>query len=293
MKIGIKDYYSLLGKNMKSIEEITEYMDEEYQNKIKNAGLAKVPIDNECLLSDMIKEVYKKCEFEVELIIVAHSIPFINKNLNHISKELDCIETITLSGMPCAIVHEAIDLARKYIEAGEYRCILVIGADKAYGNKERVFFNTIMGDSVIGLVIDNHCSNNTIISSHIQSTIIAPEGELSGEDKIQKYRMVSTSLIRQCIEKCLEKANIDLKSINHIVPHTPNKLLWDTVAKFMHLDRDVFRDDYIHETGHLNSNDSFYHYLRLKDENSIKEGEYALLINPGFGGTQGCTLIKA
>lgn len=293
MNIGIKEYHTLLGKNMRSVDDIAKNVSLQTKDNIKASGLVKVPTDNEQLLLDMIKEVYSKFKEKVDLIIVAHSIPFINNNLNNISSHLNGNETLILSGMPCAIFHEAVSLAKNYIAAQEYEKILVIGADKAYSDEERIFFNTIMGDCVIGLVLENNCISDRIVSSHIQSTIIAPEGELSGGDKIKKYRMISTPLIKKCIETCLSKSNLDLDMISHIVPHTPNKKLWDTVSEYMQIDRKLFRDDHINRTGHFNSNDSFYHYVKLREENSIKKGEYSLLVNPGFGGSQGCTLIKA
>ena len=68
-------------------------------------------------------------------------------------------------------------------------------------------------------------------------------------------------------------------------------MIWDTVAELLRFPRERIMTDYLNETGHLNSNDSFVHYIRAVDEGKIQDGDLVLLINPAFGGTRGCTLI--
>jgi len=67
--------------------------------------------------------------------------------------------------------------------------------------------------------------------------------------------------------------------------------MWDPIAKILRFPREKILTEYMEQTGHLNSNDSYVHYIRAVNEGKIKEGDLALLVNPGFGGTRGSTLI--
>lgn len=291
MEVGIMQYGIVLGSNLRTVDDVASHKDKETIRKIKAAGLKVVPTDNNKLIVDMIVQAYRKITILPELIIIAHSLPFLFCNRFDISKNLDDIETIIMSGMPCAIMHEVVGISKMYIESGQYKRILIIGADKAYSDQERTFFNTIMGDCVIALLIGADKNDNKILSSHVQTTVIAPDGELSEEIKTNEFRAVNASLVRQAMEQCIIKANLSWKDISYIVPHTSNSMFWDAIANLMHMERSKFMDINISQTGHFNSHDSFYHYLTLVKRHQIKEGQNVLLINPGFGGTQGCTVI--
>lgn len=286
------EYGLSIGKSVRAVEDIAFQKDLETIQKMRTNGLGIIPTDNERMLSDMIVEAYNQIKTSPELIIIAHSLPFIFCNGYDISEKLGNIKTFLLSGMPCAIMHEAVDMAKSYIENGWYKRVLVIGADKAYSDGERTFFNTIMGDCVVALLIGPDGKRNTLISSHIQTNIIAPQGELTEENKINEFRAVNASLVRDSMEQCIAKAGLTWKDIGYIVPHTSNKMFWDGLSGLLHIERSRFKDIHINVTGHFNSHDSFYHYLTLIEEQVINKNQYALLINPGFGGTQGSTLLR-
>lgn len=292
MGVKIIEYSTVLGKNHRTVEEIALHKDDETKRNMRSIGLERVPTENKKLLTDMIVEAYSKISLSPELIIISHSLPFLWKNREDISEKMNSIETVIMSGMPCAIMHEAVYLAKCYIEEGRYNRILVIGADKAYSDQERTFFNTIMGDCVVALLLDSVGKENEIIGSYIQTSIIAPNGELSQKEQINEFRSLNASFVRQAIERGTQKANLTLDDIDYFVPHTSNRMFWDGLASLMHLERSRFLDDNILKTGHFNSHDSFYHYITLKQEKKITRGQIALLVNPGFGGTQGCTIIK-
>ncbi|WP_371821593.1 3-oxoacyl-[acyl-carrier-protein] synthase III C-terminal domain-containing protein [Catellatospora sp. IY07-71] len=69
--------------------------------------------------------------------------------------------------------------------------------------------------------------------------------------------------------------------------------MWDTVANLLRYPRERIVTDFIRHTGHLSSNDTFVHYHRARMDRRVDDGDLVLLVNPGFGGSQGCTLIRA
>ena len=176
------------------------------------------------------------------------------------------------------------------VRAGTYRSVLVIGADKAYSDRERIFFGTVMSDAAVALLISNECEEHCILASHVHTNIIAPYGENSDDGDIKRFRAVNVQMMREAIRVCTEKAGLD--EADYYVPHTSNSRFWDAVSELCRTDRRRFLDGGIKLTGHMNSHDSFYHYITLCNEGIITKGKTAMLINPGFGGSQGCTLIR-
>lgn len=290
MNVGIISHSVALAKKSRTVEEIVNGCKEKAK-KLRDIGLDKVPTENESLLEDMILEAVKKIDKQPDLIIITHSIPFIFSDWKKFVIKMNPVETISMSGMPCAVMHAAIKVACKYIENELYDDILVVGADKAYSDKERCFFNTIMGDGVVALLIGKKEFDSKIVFSNVQTSIIAANGENSDENDIAEFRAVNAMLVRSAIEETVKAANMCMDDIEFYIPHTSNKTFWDLLSKLMRVDRDKFLDVNMCNTGHMNSHDSFYHFLKLKEDGVIKSGDNVLLVNPGFGGTQGCTLI--
>jgi len=275
-------------------------------NKIKEGGLLKIPANNNILLTNLIRDAVvniltkeDSLQKKIKNIYLAHSLPFLSSAnfpfFEHCFKGLgfENIPKIALSGQPCSILHFATYLSGLELDNyGKNEGVLIIGADKAYSNKERVFFNSAMGDAVFVGFLTKNIENNQILTSYTHTNIIAYNGEKSDNEQIDKYRATNPSLIRLAIETALKQANLSINDIKYIVPHTPYNQIWDSIAILMKISRRKFLTNYISETGHLNSNDSFIHYIRAVRENLISKGEIALLINPGFGGTRGITIIK-
>ncbi|WP_163211861.1 3-oxoacyl-[acyl-carrier-protein] synthase III C-terminal domain-containing protein [Bacteroides sp. 519] len=279
---------------------------QELLKKIQAGGISKIPASNDVLLTELIKKtitdflskykVQKKC---IKKIYIAHSLPFLSPStfsfFEHSFSDLglENIPRAAISGQPCAILHFCVYLAGLQLNKLELNdSILVIGADKAFSNGERIFFNSAMGDSVfIGLITKN-TKDNLILSSYIHTKVVAYQGENSDKNQIDDFRAANPSFIRMAIENALQKAKLNIQDIKYIIPHTPYTQIWDTISALMHIPIDKFLINYISETGHLNSNDSFIHYTRATNEKLINKNDIVLLINPAFGGTRGVTIIK-
>lgn len=287
--VGIIEYSVVKGEKVRSVAEIASERDDLIREQMYEIGLRNIPTHNERFLSDMIRQAYEMLHQHPDCILIAHSLPFISKN-GVPCLSVDSVPVFCLSGLPCAIMHKAIEIACKMADAEIYKKILVIGADKAYSDSERIFFGTIMGDAVVAVLIGKAAVSNKILASEVSSTIIAPDGENSSPEEIQQFRSANASMMRAAIQRCMQKSDID--HIDHFVTHTSNRHFWNNMAVLMKIPRDIFMDDNIIHTGHMNSHDSFFHYFHFIETGKIKEGEVSMLINPGFGGTQGCTLIK-
>lgn len=288
--VSIKEFACELGKKVRSVEEIAiDYSKEEIEHMHK-IGLEKIPTDNECMLQEMIRNVCDKITQKPDCILIAHSLPFIRKDGQELALCWRDVPVYYLSGMPCAIMHKAVEMAALFLTKKKYHSILVIGADKAYSDDERIFFGTIMGDGVIALLLEEGIGPHQILSSFVSSTILAFDGENSNEADIKAFRSKNALLMRRAMSECLNKAG--LEKVDYYVTHTSNREFWDNMAVLARLPREIFLDSNIQNTGHLNSHDSFYHYFYWCDKGIILPGQTAMLINPGFGGTQGCTLLR-
>lgn len=287
--IGIREYAFELGSHVRTVEEIVAGCPEEEAEEIRGIGLERVPTDNERMLWDMIQAAYQRINTKPDCILIAHSLPFIRVNGG------DCVldpsvPTYFLSGLPCVIMHRAVEIGTRLIREGMFRNVLVIGADKAYSDQERVFFHTIMGDGVVALLLSERAEEHGVLSSWVSTSIFAPEGENSAPEDIADFRQRNPAMMREAIERCLSQAG--LGGVDYFVTHTSNRKFWDGVSALCHVPRERFLDGNIRSTGHMNSHDSFYHYFYWCRQGVIRPGDRAMLINPGFGGSQGCTLLR-
>lgn len=288
--IGIRQCIYSLGKKQRTVSEIASHLTDQQCERMREIGLDKIPTDNELMLDDMIASVFSCLEEKPERVYIAHSLPFIRTDSMTYYPCGSEYPTIYFSGLPCAIMHKTVELACRAMRNRRFQRVLVIGADKAYCDRERLFFGSAMGDGVVALLLEKGYLGDVIVQSHVSTTLIAPDGENSAPEVIARFRQSNPTLVRDGIKKCLQLAELD--RVDHYVTHTSNREFWDVMAKLCKEPRSKFLDQNICNTGHMNSHDSFYHYFHWCKLGVIKPGETSLLINPGFGGTQGFTLIR-
>lgn len=290
---------------IKDLVKEVNYTEEKLINLLE-AGLNQIPINIENtldnLINNIIERMYKKnpgFNSRIQGIILAHSLPFLSPaNISFFDRCTKSIDfgnafRIAVSGQPCAILHQALQLAIMWLSnAPNDSAILLIGADQAYSIQERLFFNSVMGDAVFAGIISNSAKSNVILSSVTETEIVACEGEMSHKTDMEVFRSKNPMHIRHCIETALEKAGITLSDIHYIIPHTPYRGMGDLISTILRIPREKILDEYIADTGHLNSNDSFCHYVRACKEKKLNANNIVVLINPGFGGSRGCTIIK-
>lgn len=289
--IGITAHRFEVGKHLRSVEEIALSSTERERQEMHRIGLEQIPTENETQLESMIASAWSRFpeESRPDCVLIAHSLPFIRRSYC-LSMPCGTVPTFYLSGLPCAIMHKAVDVACRMLKRNMYHRVMVIGADKAYSDQERIFFNTIMGDAAVLLLLEREAPENQILAQYISTTVYAADGENSDSESVQRFRNVNASLMRDAIRRCMKAAEVE--QVNYFVTHTSNRLFWDVVSALCGYPRDIFLDGNICNTGHMNSHDSFFHYFYWKEQGVLKTGDLVMLINPGFGGTQGCTLLR-
>jgi 3-oxoacyl-[acyl-carrier-protein] synthase-3 len=202
------------------------------------------------------------------------------------------IPVIPISGQPCSIYHFGVQTALRSIRRNKSKSKeIIIGFDIAVSNRSRFYFGSAMGDCVTIGLIGTDKIKYEIINSLSISNIIASNGENSPKNDITRFRLTNPSLIRTTIDKCLESASLKLSDINWIIPHSPYKKIIDIIVSIVDFPKEKIILDYISITGHLNSNDSFCSFSRSCN-GKILHNDIALLINPGFGGTCGVTILR-
>lgn len=311
MGLFIEKMIYVLPDKMCTTEEIVKEAGygQDVADRIKQSGVYSVAMDNGTLLTTYINQALKKIKEEVpdiknrvRHIVFVHSIPFLSpKNVDFArlcfmeDEDFQRVPYFALSGQPCAIFHMGLQVSKYLLMASEGNGdegVLLIGADKGYCSDDRIFFNTIMGDSVLGAFITENGEGIRILSSCSNSHIVGYAGENTPEDITVEFRKLNPLYIRNVMEACAGQAGLTLKDVKYVVPHSCNMQLWDSVAEISRFPRERILDRYLHSTGHLNSNDSFIHYLRGIRDGFIKRGDICILVNPGFGGTRGCTLLQ-
>jgi 3-oxoacyl-[acyl-carrier-protein] synthase III len=275
-------------------------------NIMRENGLQSIPVSNIKDIDSLIEKALMTAINigalnlnKIKTIFLLHSLPgfclpnSIFSTLTGLKKHILNVPIVPISGQPCSIFHYGIQLAIRILECSEINSqVALIGVDLAPSHKSRFFFGSAMGDSLITAIISSSAFGDTILATYTDTNVIVTDGEDSPQKDIQKFRNANPFYIREAIEKCLSIAKIQLSDIAWIIPHTPYLKIKDIIGDIMKFPKTKILTNYISETGHLNSNDSFSAYKRLCNDNIILQNDICLLVNPGFGGTRGVTIIR-
>jgi 3-oxoacyl-[acyl-carrier-protein] synthase-3 len=273
---------------------------------VHNNGLSSVPVADTGTLVDLVIDAVQPLldrhpglPQQVALVLLAHSAPLLapadEALLSEILDRAGLVEAaaFAVTGQPCAVLHSAVHWAMDSdCLDSDGAAVLVIGADRANHPVERVFFGSTMGDAAVALLLGRRSSRRRIVGRYVHAELHASEGEWSDPTDILRFRERNPLLIRGAIEQCVGQAGYSLRDVAAIIPHTPYLAIWDVIAELLCYPRSQILTDYIAKTGHLSSNDSFVHFHSAQREGRLSPGDLALLINPGFGGARGCTLIR-
>jgi 3-oxoacyl-[acyl-carrier-protein] synthase-3 len=272
---------------------------------LRSNGLSTVPvaetgpfIDFALQSVDRILAEFPDARADICIFLLAHSAPLLTPGDGNVLADLidraglGSAISFVFAGQPCAVLHTAVHWALSALDDRVDGSALVVGADRANHPDERFFFGSAMGDASIALLLGRRSDRARIVGGYQHTELHASEGEWSPPSAIAAFRERNPLLIRFGIERCLEQAGCRLEDLAAIVPHTPYLSIWDTVARLLRYPRERIVTDYIADTGHLSSNDSFVHFHRATLDGRINPGDLVLLVNPGFGGSRGFTLIQ-
>ena len=201
---------------------------------------------------------------------------------------------VFLTGRPCSVLHLGIELAVRR-SARNLGPTLVLGGDLAPSVEDRFFFGSAMGDSAVGLVVGGTAGVDPlaeVLACRSTWQVLAGDGARSDPADIDRFRAQNPTAIRATIETTLRDGGLDWDSLTAVVPHTPYRAIWDTVATLCRFPRERILDTDLAQTGHLNSNDVAVHFAGALRHGRLRPGDTAALVSPGFGGTRGCTLVR-
>ncbi len=310
MNVGFEYLCSAVPTRRKPVEELVNEagMGPDAIARLHSGGVRSVPVGDGAPLPSLLRRALADLSQHVphmaartHAVLFSHSIPiygvleedFFGQCLS--DSGLECVPRIAIGGQPCAITHQVVQVAigrLKHAPIGHG--ILLLAGDVAYQADDRLYFGAAMGDAAIAgfLTQDDSRQRHRVLASTSHTHIFAWEGEHSPSEAIADFRRLNPSYIRSAIDACVSAAGIDIGDIRFVFPHTPYLQLWDTMAPLLRIPRARIVTDYIGDTGHLNSNDSFVHYLRAHQQGRLSQRDIALLVNPGFGGSRGCTLLE-
>jgi 3-oxoacyl-[acyl-carrier-protein] synthase-3 len=307
MAIGFEHLTMVVPSTSKSVFDLADSLGEPAATAelLRCNGLSRVPVAIGWSTADLIDAAIRQVLIEasslrdrIGLVLLVHSLPApAPHDVDLIALCLDPhgladVPAVVITGQPCAILHQAIALAASWTSTADDKAVLIVGADVANHDQERIFFGSAMGDAAIaGLLIPN-ASRHQLLATLSDTKVYAWNGEYSPKEAVERFRSANPSMIRAAIENCLAMADLKVEDVSLICAHTPNRLIWDSVAALLRVPRDRIYDDRVVATGHLNSNDSFVHYLNAIQVGRLHPGDIAVLINAGFGGTRGCTVLR-
>lgn len=306
-KCGFTALISEIPKTLKPVDQIV--IDAGYDSamvkRVREGGLRFVPVSDRQpgeLLQKALERLlgHPGCsERKIGGVLVAHSRPQWDLEVGTAldwalrANGLGSVPKLTVSGQPCAILHFALRLGCLWARRlGSEAGVAVVGIDVATSVADRVYFGSVMGDAAVAGLLSSSSEEHIVLASYTDTQLVAVHGERSSAEDIQRFRQINPLAIRSAVLRCLDGAGLSLDDLRWIVPHTPYTMIWDTIAPLLEFPREKILTSYIGETGHLNSNDSLAHYIRAVNEGIIESGDYVMLVNPGFGGTRGCTLMS-
>lgn len=196
----------------------------------------------------------------------------------------------------CGGYINALDIARNYIELGEIKSALIIGAERLskYIDKEDVNTAILLGDGAGATLIEK--SENKLYAKSIES--IGKEGDILTCKENQKIYMdgkkiykFGTIKVSDNINQLLKRENINIQDIKYIIPHQSNLRMMQSMADKVEAKKDQMYIN-ISEVGNT-FNASIPIALNQVIKNKlIKEKDKIMLVGYGGGLNLGSILIE-
>lgn len=196
----------------------------------------------------------------------------------------------------CGGYINALDIARNYIELGEIKSALVIGAERLskYIDKEDINTAILLGDGAGATLIEK--SENKLYAKSIES--IGKEGDILTCRENQKIYMegkkiykFGTIKVSDNINQLLKRENINIQDIKYIIPHQSNLRMMQSMADKIEAKKEQMYIN-ISEVGNT-FNASIPIALNQVIKNKlIKEKDKIMLVGYGGGLNLGSILIE-
>jgi len=208
----------------------------------------------------------------------------------------------------CAGFNFALTTATQYIENGTYKNILVVGADTLTKYLDWTDRGTciLFGDAAGAVVLTASTDETGILASwlkaegHLGDKLTMPGGG-SRDPEQRKGRFITMDgkevfkfavrVLEESIKAVLDKAKLEVKDINLLIPHQANTRIIDHVSKKMKIPQEkVFVN--LHKYGNTSAASIPLALDEALAEGKIKKGDIVVLSGFGAGLTCGANLIR-
>ncbi len=213
----------------------------------------------------------------------------------------------------CSGLVFATTIASQFIRTGMCRNICVVGTEtlSKVTNWEDRSTCVLFGDGAGALIIGEGNGSLEIVSESMISngekgeilTLPAvPFGNMlkaKPEENTEYYMWMdgqevfkfAVKVITDQIKKVVEKANLYLEDIDHVVPHQANVRIIETAAKMLRMDEDKFFVN-LDKYGNTSSASVGIAMTELLDSGNVKKGDNLVMTGFGGGMSAGAILVK-
>lgn len=257
---------------------------------------------------------------EIDLVIVATSTPDYPGLPSTASIVQDRIGARHAAAMDivaaCTGFIYAVETARSYIVAGSARNVLVIGSEvysRIVNWKDRstcVLFGDGAGAAIVGAVDDGE-SDSYIVDSFMRSrgsgaeTLLRPAGGsrtpfVPGEAALESTKvfmdgrrvyLFAVGAITDVINYLLERNDLDIDSVDHIVPHQANLRIIEAASKRGGFPADKFFTN-LEEYANTSAASIPIALNEMIETGRLKRGDTVITVGFGAGLTYGGNLIR-
>lgn len=206
----------------------------------------------------------------------------------------------------------ALSMAKAFIEAGFYRYVLIIAAEKmsAFIDYKDRSTCVLFGDGAAAAVIASKGSGFSIDTTCLGSDgqlaelIKIPAGgsrhpasETTVKERLHFFKMAGSEVFKHAVRRmgaasreCLEKAGLEEKDLSWLVPHQANERIIDAIAKNFNIPHDkVYKT--VHKYGNTSASSLGIALHELTMNHSFKNNEHLLLTAFGGGLTWGSAIL--
>jgi 3-oxoacyl-[acyl-carrier-protein] synthase-3 len=208
----------------------------------------------------------------------------------------------------CSGFNFALSIASAYIESGEFKTILVVGADTLtkYVDWTDRSVCVLFGDGAGAVVLKADNSGNGILASYIKAKgeggkyLVMPGGG-SRDPELRNSRFINMNgkevfkfavkALEESVEEVLKKAGLSLDKMDLLIPHQANMRIIEHVMKKISLPE---KKVYVNLMKYANTSAASIP-IALDEayrEGRIKSGDILVLAGFGAGLTYGSNLIK-
>lgn len=196
---------------------------------------------------------------------------------------------IGIAQLACNTFQAALRTARALLASEpDIRNVLCVAADRFPGNARREIVYNLMSDGACAAVVSRDSTFNRILSVTQITRGAYWDGTVSHDQLIAAY----FPLARKAIVDAVERAGLDLDSIDLLIPHNLNLKSWSILAQVLGIPLDRIFTRNIARIGHVVASDNIINYIDAADEGRIRKGDKVALFVMGFGAHWSCTVVE-